>query len=162
MPNSLKIYADEYDGYSWTITNNDGFQDFVEASNGKGTEYNAPAGYKYKSLRFPFKWDAVYKRQRCKTMHSVGLGSAGNLLDMEEWLEHPTVKAFFDGSNPRIDEIVYYDASGSKEITEEDAFAISRLMDVANKPKTVRPGKKRAEPASPATSTATKSAKPPE
>ena len=153
MPNTLTFYAPNYQSWDMKITENDGFKDFIEVANGKDTEYPAPAGWQYRSLKFPFKYNAPRKMMTMK-MHE-----GQPLMSIEEFLEHPTIDALVTDRNV-INEILYFTKPGGTEITEAEAFENSRNIDASKKPPSRRPGKRDADAAASAPpETPTKSSK---
>jgi hypothetical protein len=113
-------------------------------------EVAAPPGYKFDTVRYLFKWDKHDGFWVLKNFSEYGV--SGNIISIEEFLEHKTMKALVENRDI-CDSIAYYDPNGN-DLDEVTAFEWSKHMDPSSKPPSKRPGK-RAQPEPEATAPAT-------
>ena len=154
-PIELHLFVNNYEEWGYKcIGSEEDSKNFSNQVNGDQARYPPPPGYKYKDLMFPFKWCNYKKCMKLKKFTGV----VGNVLDLEEWMEHPIVEPLITDPDV-VYSIVYFNKLDGKEITEDQAFEACRSMDPSKKPPSNRPGKRPA-PSSGPPDTPSKSTKP--
>ena len=105
----------------------------------KEIEFAKPdADFRYPSVKYPFKWD------KAQGAHAVKVHNGKPIVDIELFLEHPQISPLLDNGTGVVDQILYFDKVGGKEISEEVAIANSKDIDLDKKPAPTRPGKRKA------------------
>ena len=147
MPCGLYFLVTDWQEWAFGLDVPKGHEDgdkFVQAAT-KDLELKAPPGHQYSSAKFNFKSEKLPNGEwlfRLKPRADVD----GNVISIEEFLEHSLIQPLVEGPGAIIDAIDYYQrVYKGKELEAEEAFKLSAEMDYAKKPPSQRPGK-RAKP----------------
>ena len=145
MPIGINVVAPAWRTWGWCFEE-DKHDDpeakkFLEVT--KQIEFSAPPDFKYPTVKYRFKWDKPIG------LHQMKEHNGQNLVSVEDFFDHALIDAMMGDT---IDQIMYYDKLGGKEIMEQEAFTSSKVIDPTKKPASKRPGKRPAPaPTPPAT-----------
>ena len=102
MPVGIVVIAPEWRTWGWSFEENShehpDAKKFLERT--KEIEFPAPVGFKYPSVKYPFKWD------KSLGLHVMKEHEDQNLINIEDFLDHPLIEEMMGES---IDQILYYD-----------------------------------------------------